>query len=318
MKTSASKLTLAGLVMFLAALPVQAAGNTVQTLIDSRAAAIVNVKVVLKLEINVMGQSQDKEQRLDVQGVVVDPSGLVMLSSALFSDERYKSFEARAQGRLTINAKPSDFKVIFEREEKEYTAFLAATDSKLELAFLQVEELADKKPVAVDFAAAKACELGQQVYSVSRLGKGYDYAPVVQRGLVVGAIAKPRKASIVEETIAGLGLPIFDDVGGALGVLTALASGLKDEGDGEMDQLMAMMGMGSMGGDQRSFLLPGAVVAGVVEQAKKRAVEVGEERAKAKAEEQAKGETQKDEPKQEEPPKKDEEEPKKDGDSEEF
>jgi len=74
-------------------------------------------------------------------------------------------------------------KVVVEREEKEYEAFLAATDSKVKLAFLKIEDLGDRKLAAVDFGSPVDAAIGQTVVALGRQKKGYDYAPFVEAGV---------------------------------------------------------------------------------------------------------------------------------------
>jgi len=108
-------------------------------------------------------------------------------------------------GSETPNIKviPTDIKVIFEQEDKEYTAFLAATDTKLDLAFLKIEGLGDRKLTAVDFAAAAVPTLGEQIVTVSRLRKGFDYAPYFETarisGVMVGNVVAEERVEIAPD-----------------------------------------------------------------------------------------------------------------------
>ena len=60
------------------------------SLLDRIAPSIVTVKVVIKTEISMMGQAQNEESRSELPGVVVDDSGLVMISNAEISADRVK------------------------------------------------------------------------------------------------------------------------------------------------------------------------------------------------------------------------------------
>ncbi len=51
-------------------------------LLDRTASSIVTVKVVIKMEISMMGQAQNEESRSELPGVVVDDSGMIMISNA--------------------------------------------------------------------------------------------------------------------------------------------------------------------------------------------------------------------------------------------
>ena len=123
----------------LAALPrpagAQPAGE-LAALLDRAAPSIVTVKVVIKTEMMAMGQSQSEETRTDLQGVVVDASGLVMISNAEISEDRMKEALSGIPPAAMMDFKvtPTDFKVVFGnvqkyrdmRSEKSYALQLVA------------------------------------------------------------------------------------------------------------------------------------------------------------------------------------------------
>lgn len=251
-------------------------------LLEEKARSIVVVKLVLKVEIQVMGQTQDQEQRTTIPGVLVNESGLVMITNSAVSAARMKEmFGAGGDGeeRFEVTMTPISIKVILEGEEKEHDAFLAASDTRLDLAFLQIEELGDRKLSPVSFADEAALEIGQQVVGVSRMSEGFDYAPRLELGHVVGKIKKPRPAWLVSGAGEAVGLPVFSVGGKALGAFSLLSSGVRDEEDGGMFG----MGGGGMGGRFQVVLIPASVVKGVIDQAATRAAEVGAERKKTGA-----------------------------------
>jgi hypothetical protein len=255
-------------------------------LVDKISPAIATVRVVLKTEFKFGGQGQDNESKLTLQGVVVDPTGLIIVSNSPFNTSRMSEMfggGASSEG-FGMKMTPTSFKVVFGREEKEYDAFLAATDTKIDLAFIKVEGLSDRKLPFVDFSASETPSLGQKVVGVSRLGKGYDYAPYFESARVSGEINKPRKAWMVDGGLGELGLPVFTPTGEVVGVLSTVPSGVKEEdSDDSMGFSMMMRLFGGGGGGMGAFILPGPTVKAVIEQASRRAVEVAAERAKKKA-----------------------------------
>src|SRR5438093_6815311 len=136
-----------------------------QSLLDKQSPTICTLKAVLKTEFKAGGQSQDQESKLTMQGVVVDPEGIVMMSNMPFSPGRAMEMFGRGEAGegLNVKATPSNLKVIFAREDKEYDAFVAATDTKLDLVFVKVEGLGDRKLPFVDFGSATELSIGQQV-----------------------------------------------------------------------------------------------------------------------------------------------------------
>ncbi|MBI4575173.1 MAG: trypsin-like peptidase domain-containing protein [Planctomycetes bacterium] len=263
-------------------------GDRLAAVLERHAPSVVTVKIVLKTEMHMMGQGQDQESRMELQGTVVDASGLVMLSSTPFSSDRMEEMMGgmggAPEGEFGIKMTPKEIKVIFEREETEYDAFLAATDSKLDLAFVQVERLEGKELRPVGFEEARDLAVGQKVASVSRLAKGYDFAPYFETARVSGEIAKPRKAWMLDGGLGAFGLPVYDLDGATVGVLTTVSSGIKDDGEdsGGFGAFMRLMTGGGLSGNMGAFIIPSKNVKGVVEQARVRAGEVAAERAKEK------------------------------------
>lgn len=252
-----------------------------QSLVDRVAPMVVTVKAVLKTEMNFGGQSRDSESRLEMQGIIVSKSGLVMVSNTPFSPGRLMGMIG-GDGP-SIKATPSDIKVVFEQEEKEYSAFLAATDTKLDLAFLKIEDLGDRKLMPVEFTNGVTATVGQPMVSISRMPKGYDYAPFFRTGRISGMISKPRKAWMLDGSISDVGMPIFTLNGEVVGVLTTIESGAKNESAGDSMGFGMMMQMMGGRGLLRTFIVPAAVVNGIIGQAELRATTQAAERAKQRA-----------------------------------
>ncbi|RMG07511.1 MAG: serine protease [Planctomycetota bacterium] len=265
--------------LFASSLPAVAQDSDAQqlaTLLEKVAPSVVNVRIVLKVEVTAMGQVvQNQEERSSATGVVVDPSGLIMISnSAVSADRVNKMIAASGREGIDVSIRPTDLKVIFEGGEKEHPAFLAASEPDLDLAFVQLESVEGLELQAVSFADSPKPTVGQRLVQVSRLSEGFDYAPHFSLGRVSGKIRKPRKAFSVTGNFIGPGLPLYDLQGAALGVLTSLESGVQESSS----RLAQAMGGGAGHG---AFLLPAKKVRGVVQQALQRAKEVAAERAKA-------------------------------------
>ncbi len=260
----------------------------VRAVVEKVAPSIANVKVVIKTTMKMGGESMDEESKMSLQGVVVTADGLIMLSNSPFSPKRMMEMlggEAMPAG-MDYKMTPTSIKVTFGNEDKEYDAFLAATDTKLDLAFVKVEGLGDRQLTPVDLGSAVEVKLGQQVIAVSRLTKGYDYAPYFALGQICGEIAKPRRAWMLLGDISQLGLPVFTLNGELVGVLTTIAPEVKDEGGDTMGftLFMRLLSGGGSSGTGGVFVIPGQQVKPLVEQASRRAAELAVERAKKKEE----------------------------------
>lgn len=260
----------------------------VQAVVEKIAPSIVTVKVVVKTTMKMGGESMDEESKLSLQGVVVTPDGLVMVSNSPFSPKRMMEMLAGESMPAGMDYKmtPTSIKVIFGNEDKEYDAFLAATDTNLDLAFIKVEGLGDRQLTSVNLASATEAKLGQKVIAISRLTKGYDYAPYFALGQVCGEIAKPRRAWMLLGDVSQLGLPVFTLNGELLGVLTTIAPDVREEGGGAMGvaMFMRLLSGGGSSGIGGVFVVPASQVSPLVEQANRRAAELSAERAKQKQE----------------------------------
>ena len=256
-----------------------------QSVVEKRAPSLATVKAVVKSEMKGAGQSNAQESRVSMQGVVVSADGLVMVSNSPFSPKRYmEMLGAPPEAMQGMTATPSAIKVVFGSEEKEYDAFLAATDTNLDLAFVKVEGLADRKLTAVEFDSDATLTVGQKLVQVGRLARAFDYAPYYQSGRICGAITKPRTAWMLEGSMSILGLPVFSMDGSAVGVLSTITGGARDESGGESASIAMMMRLlTGTGGPNSVFVLPGSVIKALVEQAALRAVDVAADRAKKKA-----------------------------------
>ncbi len=241
-------------------------GAALKELLASKSPLIVTVKFVLKFDL----RGQTRESNQETLGCVVDESGLVMLHSASLGG-------TRRMGRgMEIKTTPSDFKIIFGNETEEYEAVLAGKDSKLNLGFIQAKDLKGKKIQALKFADSPEPQIGDQLTGFLRFGRGFDYAPHFAFTTVSGEIKMPRQMWAVSGAFSGLGLPLFDKSGRAVGVMTNQdASGDSDDEERGMDRMLGgLLGGGGLGGgDAGAFLIPGKTVASTVELAKKQASE---------------------------------------------
>ena len=216
------------------------------TVLSERAASIVTVKFVSK-----QGESGGWESNVDARGVVVDASGLVMLSNGHFP------------------GKALNIKVIFEAETKEHDAVLVAKDKLLDLAFVQILALEGHATSPVDLTKGGAVEVGRPLLGITRSGRGFDYAPEVGRLYATGRIEKPRPMWSIAGDFSESGLPVYDSSGKPVGVLSDQqgSEGAAEEGEGA---------------ESATCLLPLDTVLKSIEAAKKRVPEAVEKASETK------------------------------------
>jgi hypothetical protein len=244
MRTRPSSRLLFALVGLVAA----AAADTPQArLIQSRADPVVTVKAALKITGSFRGQSFDQEHEITVSGVIVDACGFVMIPSQAVAPH----FPARGGEQPDFKVTPTNLRVVFAGDEKEYEAILGATDSKLGLAFVLIRDLKGRAAGAVDLNKSAEPNVGDTLYAVTRLGQGFDYAPVCQEARVVGQVTKPRNMWVLQGPGADVPHPLYNADGAVTGIVVT-QEGVGDEGAGS-----------------RPFLLPLKIATGTIERALK-------------------------------------------------
>jgi len=213
------------LIAGLAAAPAAAdeIGKKADAVVQSNAASIVTLRIVLDFE--VAGRSQ--EQRLEGRGVIVAGTGLIMAPLTAIAP----NVNARGPGgrKLKIKITPADIKVVFEQDEKEHDAFVVVKDSKRGLVFLQLKDFkaTDRLIQVTDFSTSVKPQIGDQVVTVLRLAKGFDYATCFAVGRVIGKVKKPRKALITDRSSV-VGLPVFTMDGKLIGCHGRMKSGITE------------------------------------------------------------------------------------------
>lgn len=255
-------------------------------LLKDKAPAIVSIKFVLKLQITMGGQQQEHEINREVHGVVVGDQGLIMTGNNHFEGGFGRGMRMRRQ--MEIKATPKDIKVLFGNEQTEFDARLVARDSNLDLAFVQILDLKDRKIQAVDLTKPVELSIGQELVGVSRMGRGFDCAPLIVGLRVAAKIEKPRPMWLVAGDFSALGHPVFDLAGTPVGVMAL------QQGSGGVDEDSGV----------QAVLLPLDAVAVSIKGAQTRATEALEEGAdeeEAPAEEAPKEEAPKKEEQPEEP-----------------
>lgn len=280
MKRSSVILFILGTLVAMAAIPAYCdeASDQLRSLVEKQAAALVTIKAVLKVEYKGGGETGDNEARSTMQGVLVTSDGLIMLSDANLSAKRYMDYMGSdGPEGFSMKITPTSLKVIFEHETKEYDAFLAASDTVLGIAFLQIENLEGRIITPIDFSTPATATIGQQVAQISRLSKGFDYTPVFQLGRINGEITKPRKGWCV--SMGDFGLPVFSLTGQPIGVLCMILSGTKPDESSRGSML---------GGNESPFesiIIQNATIKAIIDQAIKQSATVAAQRAAKKAEE---------------------------------
>jgi len=258
-------------------------------LLERYAPTVVTLRLTLRTEMEGSGQPPEDSSD-EVQGAVVDPGGLILVWNSHLSAGRTGELFSHFGGEqgMHIKVTPTDIRVVLPGESRERAAFLAAADSDLDLAFVQLEEKPEKPLAAVDFAQAAKLAVGDELGTVSRLSSSFDRAAFFDTVRVAGELKKPRPAWIVAGGNATqVGMPYFDVDGRPAGVLVTFLSRSGEPTSRDANKIFAdLMSLGrgqSEVGPMGLFLLPAERVGGVVQLARQRAQELLAERQAAAA-----------------------------------
>jgi len=252
-------------------------------LLERVAPAIVDLRLTLRTEVEGMGQPEDSTD--EVSGVLVDPSGLILVWNSHLSAGRMgevlSAVSPDSDFRLSVT--PVAIHVWIEGETEERTAFLAAADTDLDLAFVQLDEAPGRELPTVDFSNAAEVAVGDALTVVGRMTSRFDRAPFFDRARITGRLEKPRRAWLVGDGNATqTGLPYFTDDGRVAGVLVTFVSRSHD-GDGSGSRRifneLFTLGRGTHEvGPLGLFLLPADRVAERIGQARLQAARLLDER----------------------------------------
>lgn len=194
--------------------------------LEAKAATVVVLRIVTKV-----GEFESSSERM---GTLIDRAG-VILSTGL----------GTPRGGMKMQLVSA--RVVFPGDEKEYDAILGAFDSRLGLAFFQLKDPKARAFTWVDPDDVGDVKVGDELFGVSRLEDGFDYAPYYGTVRILGAVKKPREMWIPSSSWA-LSSPLFTAAGKMAGVM------IQQQGVSEGPRW------------SKPFLLPASVAKGVIAQ----------------------------------------------------
>ena len=192
--------------------------------------AVVTVRVVVK--VSYAGAGKSAENRQELTGTVVDPSGLTVLAlSACDPTEMYQRMMSDEAARSKLDVEVTDLRILLS-DGTEIPSEIVLRDKDLDLAFVRPKAKPASPMAAVDFTKSAPAQLLDQVITLNRLNSaaGRAYAASVER--VSGVIQKPRTFYIPDSTMTSttLGSPAFALDGKIVGVMVMRAISSKGGG----------------------------------------------------------------------------------------
>jgi S1-C subfamily serine protease len=199
-----------------------------RALVKRYADAIVSVELVVTLKVK-MGdrEAPPREQRIEVNGTVISPTGLTV--TTLGQVDPQATLEALRAGsggggRGGAQIVGSDFKEVKLRlaNGTEVPARFVLKDADLDLAFMapvaSPENAARQFPFVKLDETAEGVLLGDYFY-VGRAAKIQQRVPLVRTTEIIGVVEKPRRFYVLTDQLAQwMGTPVFNPEGRVLGI----------------------------------------------------------------------------------------------------
>lgn len=210
--------------------------------------AIVNVRLVAKVKL----PNREEDQKLEVTGTVIDPSGLTVVSAqsidpAAMIRTFFNSVSSGQEQDLKFESEVRETALILD-DGTEVEADVVLKDSDLDLAFVRPRESSRTYEFISLKAPSASPELLEDVFVIGRLGRSENRSISIATGTVQSIVKGPRPFYICNDELSAgsVGTIAFNASGATLGVFVLKAK--QNTGDGGMGALMGMVtGRGGAG-----------------------------------------------------------------------
>jgi len=189
--------------------------------------AIVTVQLVVKTTVSYEGeQSPPQEDKIEANGIVIDPSGLVVTPlSEISPDESMTDYLGEEADKYKVSTEITDVKILIGGTQ-EIPATVVLRDKELDLAFIRPVTKPEKPMTAVDLAKGSKPQLLDQVLALSRQGMVASRALAASFDRIETVVEKPRFFSIPDQGLdMGASVFMLDGSFAGLVVLRQLPSG---------------------------------------------------------------------------------------------
>ena len=150
------------------------AGVAGRGLLDKHKNAVVTIKLVIKQQMAMMGNSNDEELKTEVTGTVIDASGLTVVAlSSTDPTSMMMDMMGSMGGSLDgfkMESRVTDAKILTD-DNKEIPAKVVLRDKDLDLAFIRPLEPAETPFQFIDLGDSAAPEILDELIAINRLGK---------------------------------------------------------------------------------------------------------------------------------------------------
>lgn len=220
-ETIAVSLCLAALVLSSgASLTADDIGATARGIAEKQGAAVVPVRVVIKMRVAYEGeQFDDEESSSELTATIIDPSGLAVCSLSEVDPTHMIELWQEEDPNYKIDAQVTDLKFILP-EGKEIPAKVVLRDRDLDLAFIRPTALPDEPFTAIDLAQPSQPQVMDQIVVLGRLGDVANRQLWVALDRITAIVTKPRTLYVAgfDVWVAGLGVPTYTLDGKLVGI----------------------------------------------------------------------------------------------------
>jgi|WetSurMetagenome_2_1015567.scaffolds.fasta_scaffold136550_1 hypothetical protein len=192
--------------------------------------SVVTVRVVIRLKQNYMGQTRDQEQKLELNGTIIDPSGLTITSASAIDPASSYRMMTQMNNQFKIESEVKETNLLLE-DGTEVEADIVLKDTNLDMAFIKPREANQNFPPIVLKPFGKPLQMLDELLIISRLGKVGNRSILVSTAQVGAWVKGPRPFYVCNESLgAAVGCLAFNDEGVPVGIF--LTKQVQDGGDG--------------------------------------------------------------------------------------
>jgi hypothetical protein len=181
---------------------------------------IVSVQLVAKTTYSYGSDSSSEEDKYEIVGCVIDPSGLIVTSLASTNlSELFGSFADEDSEDFKMSSEVTSAKIILP-DGKELPAKIVLRDKDLDLAFIRPLQKPAAPLAAIDLSKGGKVELFDPVIGVYRQGIVGNRAVALSLGRIASIIDKPRLYYVLDGGL-DLGSAVFSLDGNMVGLVVA-------------------------------------------------------------------------------------------------
>lgn len=228
-------LAIVGGALAFAATPAPALDRAVaQKLVTEKGDAVVTLEVVLEVKSSYGGQQDERENKEETIGVVLDESGLVV--TALSNIDPGQVFSKFSESEDSYTTSLKSLKYILT-DGTEIEAGVVLRDPDLGLIFLRPVEKPAMKMTFLPLEQVGRAQILDELFTIERTGRITRRIVTAKSGEISAIVDRPRLFYVPSESLvtSRIGAPVFNADGKLLGLTTiyAFPGGRKTMGDND-------------------------------------------------------------------------------------